>query len=616
MSVFICYRRDDAQDAAGRLLASLRLALGRDRVFMDITGIDIGTDFRVEIDRALTSCAALLAVIGNRWLIAADGSRRLEDNADFVRLEIAGALARGIAVIPVLVQDARMPTAPDLPVDMEQLAWRNAVELRHSRWDDDVAALAKALKRQIAGQSTGSSSPPDDAPARAAAAPADRHRSSPADRGRAKRRAASKEPVPLQASEQTEAWKLAAAAQVESTLIDSVGPLGRVILRRELAKAASPDALCLALESHLPDPAGRTAVRRAILAATTPGPQARQPAAPPSAEAVPLPSVPSRAEVLQRSPAAVAASLPQQPPVVRSDPATAPIAAAARSHDSAEAIEPANPPWRAIAVALPVIAFSAFLAWRWGGLGPAPRPEPESSAVVNAQRIAAKSADEPRPAASDGSGRSDRSADPLVTTAGSEPNRPVNGVNTGAGAGSNAEASAPAPRSPARIAAAARGETVTPIPAASATPPAAVAPSGPAPARAPPPSPVAATVGAPATAGNAHDAPSAAASPSTDPEAPAVSAAVPATSRSEVAVAGPEAPSAPAAPALVKVPYVVCATETQARKALADIGLKVEVEYVSALGNGGCGSPSHVLSQTPMSGKAEIATVIKLRVRQ
>jgi hypothetical protein len=86
-----------------------------------------------------------------------------------------------------------------------------------------------------------------------------------------------------------------------------------------------------------------------------------------------------------------------------------------------------------------------------------------------------------------------------------------------------------------------------------------------------------------------------------------------------VAVAGPEAPasaSLPAAPTLVKVPYVVCATETQARKALTDIGLKVEVEYVSALGNGGCGSPSHVLSQTPMSGKAEIATVVRLRVRQ
>ena len=43
------------------------------------------------------------------------GARRIDDPADFVRLEIASALKRNIPVVPVLVQGAKMPTAAQLP---------------------------------------------------------------------------------------------------------------------------------------------------------------------------------------------------------------------------------------------------------------------------------------------------------------------------------------------------------------------------------------------------------------------------------------------------------------------------------------------------------------------
>jgi len=53
----------------------------------------------------------LLAVIGRRWLIAVEeeGRRRLDHSEDYVRLEIATALKRGIRVIPMLVDGASMP---------------------------------------------------------------------------------------------------------------------------------------------------------------------------------------------------------------------------------------------------------------------------------------------------------------------------------------------------------------------------------------------------------------------------------------------------------------------------------------------------------------------------
>jgi len=161
VGIFISYRREDTEDAAGRLLAGLREKLGKDRVFMDITGIEWGKDFRTEIDRALSTSDALLAVIGRNWATVEEGGvHRLDDPRDFVRIEIAAALKRGIPVIPVLVQGAAMPKPEQLPADLESLAWRNATELRHARWDADVESLAEVLRRMLPGTADPQPTPP------------------------------------------------------------------------------------------------------------------------------------------------------------------------------------------------------------------------------------------------------------------------------------------------------------------------------------------------------------------------------------------------------------------------------------------------------------------------
>ena len=63
---------------------------GADRVFMDVQGIEPGVDFVEAIERALVSCEILIVLIGKDWLATdAAGRRRLDDPADFVRLETA-----------------------------------------------------------------------------------------------------------------------------------------------------------------------------------------------------------------------------------------------------------------------------------------------------------------------------------------------------------------------------------------------------------------------------------------------------------------------------------------------------------------------------------------------
>ena len=152
-AIFISYRRDDAEGQAGRLFDDLTRIFGTEAVFMDVTAIEPGRDFRLAIDQQVASCGVLLAVIGKSWTTAKDesGTRRLDDVMDFVRLETASALKRDIPVVPVLVQGASMPRISDLPEDLKELTYRNAVELTHARWDSDVELLIKALREHVQG---------------------------------------------------------------------------------------------------------------------------------------------------------------------------------------------------------------------------------------------------------------------------------------------------------------------------------------------------------------------------------------------------------------------------------------------------------------------------------
>ena len=114
---------------------------------MDVDAMKPGVDFSQQLDTQVAQCRVLLAVIGPKWLDARDktGARRLESDKDYVRIELASALKRDIAVIPVLVDGAAMPTEENLPDDLKALAFRHALEVRHTRFRADAAAIAQAL---------------------------------------------------------------------------------------------------------------------------------------------------------------------------------------------------------------------------------------------------------------------------------------------------------------------------------------------------------------------------------------------------------------------------------------------------------------------------------------
>jgi len=229
-AIFISYRRSDSEGETGRLFDDLSSRFSGQSVFMDVDTIQPGRDFRKAIEESIHSCSVLLAVIGQRWLESTDefGKRRLEDEGDYLRLEIASALRRDIPVVPVLVGGARMPRADQLPGELVDLAYRNAVELTHSRWKSDLQVLAQALKPylQVVG-----------APAVAPAAPA------------------------LTAASAFTA-QVGLMEQVTRELAHYIGPIAGLIVKQAASRCESASELCQLVAQEIEVPADRTAFLR------------------------------------------------------------------------------------------------------------------------------------------------------------------------------------------------------------------------------------------------------------------------------------------------------------------------------------------------------------------
>lgn len=130
--VFLSYRRSDAQDVAGRIFDRLAERFSRDAVFKDVDSIPLGAPFPAVLDRAIRSSDALLVLIGPTWLSCRnpDGTRRLDEPADFVRTEVETGLRLGLPTVPVTVGNAPMPGRHDLPEPLRPLAEREGQAVR------------------------------------------------------------------------------------------------------------------------------------------------------------------------------------------------------------------------------------------------------------------------------------------------------------------------------------------------------------------------------------------------------------------------------------------------------------------------------------------------------
>ena len=135
--IFISYRRQETAFPAGWLYDRLRDRFGPDQVFKDVDNIDPGDEFVERITSAVEPCDVLLALIGDQWLTITNkkGQRRLDDPEDYVRVAVETALTQNIQVIPILVDEARMPEVDELPPSLALHRLQRSFD-RHVRRDE------------------------------------------------------------------------------------------------------------------------------------------------------------------------------------------------------------------------------------------------------------------------------------------------------------------------------------------------------------------------------------------------------------------------------------------------------------------------------------------------
>ena len=124
--IVISYRRDDTEAMTGRIYDCLVDHYGEDTVYRDLESIPVGKDYRVDVNEAVRSADLLLVIIGQRWTGLRHNTVRIKEAGDAVRSEIKAAMDYGVPMIPVLVDDAIMPRAHDLPADIKNFAYNNA----------------------------------------------------------------------------------------------------------------------------------------------------------------------------------------------------------------------------------------------------------------------------------------------------------------------------------------------------------------------------------------------------------------------------------------------------------------------------------------------------------
>ena len=150
--IFISYRRDDSAGYTRAIYDQLAERFTEKRIFMDVDAIEPGLPFDEVINQAVSRCEILLAMIGKRWMEQQPGvgaGPRINDEKDFVRLEIAAALSRNVRVIPVLLDGAGMPTEESLPEPLRALARRKAIEISNTRFKSDVERLIEVVSKVL-----------------------------------------------------------------------------------------------------------------------------------------------------------------------------------------------------------------------------------------------------------------------------------------------------------------------------------------------------------------------------------------------------------------------------------------------------------------------------------
>ena len=103
------------------------------------------------INDALLACKVRVIVIGRSWLApGADGKTpRLHEAGDVVCQEISSLIEQGKAIVPLLVENARLPETAELPPQLRALLRFQAAAIDNASWGATIGLLIREIEAVI-----------------------------------------------------------------------------------------------------------------------------------------------------------------------------------------------------------------------------------------------------------------------------------------------------------------------------------------------------------------------------------------------------------------------------------------------------------------------------------
>jgi hypothetical protein len=154
--IFLCYRRSDTRHITGRIFDRLEREFGADRVFKDVNSIPVGVaDFAAEIRAQISAAKIMLVVIGEQWMTDADesGKPRILGDEDFVHIELKCGLDRQMAIIPLLCDEAAMPSEKQLPPALKPFIRCQGMSMRADPdFNNDMKKLIAACRNLMSSR--------------------------------------------------------------------------------------------------------------------------------------------------------------------------------------------------------------------------------------------------------------------------------------------------------------------------------------------------------------------------------------------------------------------------------------------------------------------------------
>lgn len=141
--IYISYRRSAGQSSADRIHEHLQNSFGKD-VIASAKTLPPGVDFAGYLEKVMEDTIVCPVIIGENW----SANQRLHNPDDFVRIELEKAVqSHYIRLIPVLVDNASMPVADQLPESLQSIVRLSAVQIREDNFKADMQQLIDSLRQ-------------------------------------------------------------------------------------------------------------------------------------------------------------------------------------------------------------------------------------------------------------------------------------------------------------------------------------------------------------------------------------------------------------------------------------------------------------------------------------